>query len=254
VPIDLNADIGESFGAWSLGADAALVGVVTSVNIACGAHAGDPTVLRRTLKLAATAGAAVGAHPGLPDLQGFGRREMRLTPDEVEDLVLYQVAALMGVARAEGVRVTHVKPHGALYHMAARDERLAQAIARAVRALDPQLRLVGLAGSALLSAAGYEGLAALAEGFADRAYQADGSLAPRGTAGAVLHDPVAAASQAVLIARDHRARAIDGTFVAVHADTLCIHGDTPGAVRLARAVRHALEREGIEVRAPGNDD
>ena len=254
MPIDLNADLGESSGSRASGNDAALLRLVTSVNVACGLHAGDPTTLRRTVQLAAGAGAAVGAHPGFFDREGVGRRDVRLTPEEVEDLVLYQVAALAGVARADGVHVTHVKPHGALYNRAARDDRLAAAVARAVRAFDPGLRLVGLAGSALLSAASREGLVPLAEGFADRAYLSDGSLVPRATPGAVLEDPEAAAAQAVRIAVDHRVRAIDGTLVKVHADTLCIHGDTPGAVGLARAVRHALERAGVQVKSLTIDD
>jgi UPF0271 protein len=254
VAIDLNADVGESAGAGMHDIDSVLVTLVTSVNVACGVHAGNPSVLRRTLRLAAAAGAAVGAHPGFADREGFGRREVRLAPADVEDQVLYQVAALTGVARAEGVHVSHVKPHGALYNMAARDERLALAVVRAVRAVDPRLRIVGLAGSALLSVARGEEVVALAEAFADRAYEPDGSLVPRGRAGAILDDPEAAAAQAVGIAVDHRVRAIDGTLVEVHADTLCIHGDTPGAADVARAVRAALERAGVEVRPLTIDD
>jgi UPF0271 protein len=254
VLIDLNADVGESAGAGTHDVDSVLVTLVTSVNVACGVHAGNPSVLRRTLRLAAAAGTAVGAHPGFADREGFGRRDLRLAPADVEDQVLYQVAALTGVARAEGVRVTHVKPHGALYNMAARDERLALAVVRAVRAIDPRLRIVGLAGSALLSVARGEAVVALAEAFADRAYAPDGSLVPRGSAGAILEDPAAAAAQAVRIAVDNRVRAIDGTLVEVHADTLCIHGDTPGAPDVARAVRAALERAGVEVKPLTIDD
>ena len=252
--IDLNADVGESAAEGPDDIDSVLVTLVTSVNVACGVHAGNPSMLRRSVRLAAAAGAAVGAHPGFADPVGFGRRELHLAPADVEDLVLYQVAALTGVARAEGVRVAHVKPHGALYNMAARDERLALAVVRAVRAIDPRLRIVGLAGSTLLSIARGEGIVALAEAFADRAYEPDGSLVPRGRAGAVLDDPEAAAAQAVRIAVDRHVRAIDGTLVKVDADTLCIHGDTPGAPDVARAVRAALERAGVEVRPLTIDD
>ena len=249
--IDLNADAGESFGAWAMGDDQALLPHVTSINIACGFHAGDPSVIRHTIRMAAAAGVRIGAHPGYPDLQGFGRRAMTLTPGEVEDLVLYQVAALLGIAQAEGVRLSHVKPHGALYNLAARDAALAGAVARAVTALDPRLSLVGLAGSALLAAGAAGGLRFLGEAFADRAYLADGSLAPRSVDGALVHEPALVADRAVRIVREGRLRSLDGrTDVLVRADTLCIHGDTPGAAHVAGAVRAALEREGIRVSAP----
>jgi UPF0271 protein len=250
--VDLNADAGESFGAWALGDDAALLSHVTSVNVACGFHAGDPSVIRRTIRLAAAAGVRIGAHPGYPDLQGFGRRAMELTPADVEDLVLYQVAALLGIARAEGVRLAHVKPHGALYNAAARDRALARAIARAVASLDPGLVLVGLAGSSLIDAAAEAGLPGAAEAFADRAYRADGSLAPRHLAGAVIHDAGLVARRAVGIVRDGRVRSLESDCeIPVRADTLCIHGDTPGAAELAGAVRAALEAAGVRVVAPG---
>ena len=249
--IDLNADAGESFGAWALGDDCALLPHVTSLNIACGFHAGDPSVIRHTIRVAAAAGVRIGAHPGYPDLQGFGRRAMALTPGEVEDLVLYQVAALLGIAHAEGVRLSHVKPHGALYNRTARDAALAAAVARAVAALDARLTLVGLAGSALMDAGAVGGLRVLSEAFPDRAYLADGSLAPRSVEGALVYEPALVADRAVRIVRDGRVRSLDGrTDVLVRADTLCIHGDTPGAAHVARAVRAALQREGIQVSAP----
>ena len=249
--IDLNADAGESFGAWAMGDDQALLPHVTSITIACGFHAGDPSVIRHTIRVAAAAGVRIGAHPGYPDLQGFGRRAMALTPGEVEDLVLYQVAALLGIAHAEGVRLSHVKPHGALYNRAARDAALAAAVARAVAALDARLTLVGLAGSALMDAGAVGGLRVLSEAFADRAYLADGSLAPRSVEGALVYEPDLVADRAVRIVRDGRVRSLDGrTDVLVRADTLCIHGDTPGAAHVARAVRAALQREGIQVSAP----
>jgi 5-oxoprolinase (ATP-hydrolysing) subunit A len=247
--VDLNADAGESFGAWTMGDDVALVREITSVNVACGFHAGDPTVMRRTIRLAAQAGVAVGAHPGFPDLQGFGRRSIHLSPSEVEDLILYQVAALSGVARAEAVPLTHVKPHGALYSQAAGDRALADAIARAVRAVDSSLALVGLAGSVLIDAARNAGLRPISEAFVDRAYLPDGTLCPRGAAGAVIADPAEAALRAVRLVREGHVAALDGTDLPIRADTMCIHGDTPGAVTIARAVRVSLERAGVSVRS-----
>jgi 5-oxoprolinase (ATP-hydrolysing) subunit A len=250
--VDLNTDAGESFGAWALGDDAALLSHVTSVNVACGFHAGDPSVIRRTIRMADDAGVRIGAHPGYPDLQGFGRRAMALTPREVEDLVLYQVSALLGMARAAGVRLAHVKPHGALYNQAARDPALASAIARAIASLEPSLVLVGLAGSSLIEAAIDAKLPRAAEAFADRAYLADGSLAPRDLEGALIHDPALVARRAIGIVRDGHVRSLDSDRdVPVHADTLCIHGDTRGVAELARVVRAALEGAGVRVVAPG---
>ena len=250
--IDLNADAGESFGVWSMGDDSALFTQITSVNIACGFHAGDPSVMRETVRRAADAGLRIGAHPGYHDLQGFGRRSMGLTPREVEDLVLFQVAALAGVARAEGVRVAHVKAHGALYNQAARDPALASAIARAVRRLDAGLVFVGLAGSGMLDAARAVDLQVEAEAFADRAYLPDGSLAPRYQDGSVIHDAAVVAARAVRIVRDACVTCLgDRSDIAVRADTLCIHGDTPGASALAARIREALEAAGVLVAAPG---
>ncbi len=248
--IDLNADVGESLGPWPMGADAALIPLVTSVNVACGFHAGDPLTIRRAVRLALKAGAAVGAHPGYPDLAGFGRRDMDLTADELEAAVLYQVAALEGIVRAEGGRLFHVKPHGALYNRASVAATVAEPIARAVARLDAGLRLVGPAGSALISAAGDAGLPWLEEAFADRAYEADGSLRSRRLPGALHVDPATAAAQAVAIARDGAVTAFDGTVLSIRAATLCVHGDTPGAAEIARAVRVALAEAGVEVRRP----
>jgi 5-oxoprolinase (ATP-hydrolysing) subunit A len=247
--IDLNADVGESFGHWQLGDDAAIVSVVTSVNIACGGHAGDPSVMRRTVRMARAAGCAVGAHPGFADLQGFGRREMRLPAADIEDLVLAQVGALAAVARAEGVTLAHVKPHGALYTMAARDRTVADPIARAVAAFDASLAVTAPAESALAAAAAACGLRVIREAFADRAYRADGSLLPRTEAGAVITEPAAVAERARAIVRG-RIDASDGSPLAIPADTICIHGDTPGAADLARLVRETLERGGITVAPP----
>lgn len=247
--IDLNADVGESFGRWTLGDDAALCGAVTSVNIACGFHAGDPDVMRQTLAAARAAGVAVGAHPGFADLRGFGRREVTLSPSELEDLVLYQVGALAALARAEGLTLAHVKPHGALYNMASRDEDVAAAVARAVHWADRSLTLVGLAGSVLLAAGRRLGVSVAAEAFADRGYLSNGALAPRSLAGALISDPSIAASRAVRIVRDRSVESLDGSPIPVQADTLCVHGDTPDALAIARAVRSALESSGVTVAA-----
>lgn len=247
--VDLNCDMGESFGAWRLGDDEATMRAITSANIACGAHAGDPTVMRRTVRLAREHGVAVGAHPSLPDLQGFGRREMTLAPDEIEGLVLYQIGALAAIARAEGVTLRHVKPHGALYNMAARDGTIADAIARAVASCDRSLVLFGLAGSLMLAAGEAAGLTVASEVFADRAYERDGSLASRHAPGSVIQDPAIVADRAVQMVRDGRVVSLSGKSIAVKADTICVHGDTPGAPDLARRIRRALEEAGIEVRA-----
>jgi UPF0271 protein len=250
VRIDLNADMGEGFGVYPLGRDAELLAVVTSANVACGFHAGDPSVMDRTVALAVQARVAVGAHPGFPDLRGFGRRRVDADPAEVERDVLYQVGALQAFTRAHGTRVAHVKPHGALYNQAAEDERLARAVARGVARAGRDLVLVGLASTEVMRAAAEaEGLRFAAEAFADRRYEANGTLQSRRIAGSVLTDPAAAAAQAVRIARDGRVEAVDGTEVRLRADTLCLHGDNPEAVANARAVRQALERAGIEVRA-----
>ena len=248
--IDLNADVGESLGAWSLGEDEALIPLVSSVNVAAGFHAGDPVVIERTVALAVRSGVAVGAHPGYPDLAGFGRRAMALSPAEIEAAVLYQVGAVAAFARAAGTDLRHVKAHGALYNRAARDAAAAAAIARAVRRFSPSLVLVGLAGSALIDAGRDLGLAVAEEAFADRAYEPDGSLRSRDLPGAVLDDPAAAASQAVGIVRGSVPLAGGGS-LAVRADTLCIHGDLPGAAARALAVRAALFDAGVEIRAPG---
>jgi 5-oxoprolinase (ATP-hydrolysing) subunit A len=245
--IDLNCDAGESFGHWTLGDDAALIPHVTSVNIACGFHAGDPAVIRCTVELARHNDVAVGAHPGYPDLPGFGRRAMDLSPQEIEDAVLYQIGAVSAFARAAGVPLTHVKPHGALYNRAARDDVVAGAIARAVVHFGDDLILVGLAGSALISAGRSAGLQVAREGFADRAYEPDGSLRSRTLDGAVLYDTGAIVAQAIKLARDGRVRTTDGE-LRLEIDTICLHGDTPGAARLAQALRDGLERAGVPVR------
>jgi UPF0271 protein len=252
VEIDLNADVGEGFGAWSMGDDTGLLRVVTSANVACGFHAGDPSVIDRTVQIAARAGVAIGAHPSYFDLRGFGRRAMAVDPAEVEADVLYQVSALAGMARAHGARLVHVKPHGALYNQAASDEALATAVARGVTRFDSGLVLVGLASSsAMRRAAESQGLRFAGEAFADRRYEADGTLVPRNAEGAVILDPAVAGLQAVRIAQKHEVVARGGAVASLRAETLCVHGDTPGAPALARAVRDALEAAGVAVRALG---
>lgn len=245
--IDLNSDLGESFGAWPMGQDEALMASITSANIACGFHAGDPSVMRRTVALAAQHGVAVGAHPGFPDLVGFGRREIQATPREVEDLVLYQVAALAGIASAHGTGLQHVKAHGALYNQACRDAALADAIAAAVAAFDRSLILLGLPDSELLRAGTRAGLKVAAEVFADRAYEPDGSLASRRKAGSVIHDAEVVVARAVRMIRAREVVATDGSVIPLNADTICLHGDTPGAAELARQVRQGLQAAGVQI-------
>ncbi len=247
--VDLNADVGESFGAWSLGQDPALMSSITSANVACGFHAGDPGVMRATVALAGEHGVAVGAHPGFPDLAGFGRRELQVSPRDVEDFVVYQVGALAGIAAAQGVRLQHVKPHGALFNMAVRDAALADAIARAVALIDKSMILFGLPNSELVAAGTRAGLRTACEVFADRAYRADGTLVPRQEEGAVIHDAAAVEQRVIAMVRDQAVVAIDGTRVPLTVDTICVHGDTPGAAELAARVRAALETAGVKVKA-----
>jgi len=247
--IDLNCDMGESFGAYTIGADDAVMPSITSANVACGYHGGDPGVMRRTVRLARDAGVRVGAHPGFPDLMGFGRREMRMAPQDLEDMVVYQIGALGAIARSEGVALSHVKAHGALYNMAVTDKALASAIARAVMAVDPALIFFALPGSELARAANGLGLQVALEGFADRSYEPDGSLTPRSRAGAVIHDVDAVVERALRMATDGIVTASDGSRLDMRVDTICTHGDTPGAQALTRALRTSLERAGVTVAA-----
>jgi UPF0271 protein len=249
--IDLNADVGESFGAYVLGQDPALFPVITSANVACGFHGGDPGVMRATVALAREHGTAVGAHPGFPDLAGFGRRELQATAREVEDMVVYQIGALAGIAAAQNVQLQHVKPHGALYNMAVRDPALADAVARATRSVDRSLMLFGLPGSHSIEAGRRHGLRTACEAFADRAYQSDGTLVPRSQPDAVIDDADTVVRRAVMMARDHVVIAIDGSRVPLEVDTICVHGDTPGAAVLAASIRQALIAAGVEVKAIG---
>ena len=245
--IDLNSDVGESFGAYRIGADADVMRSISSANVACGFHAGDPGVMRETVRLAKEAGVAVGAHPGFPDLVGFGRRELRASAREVEDLVLYQIGALAAIAASQDVPLLHVKAHGALYNMAARDRSLADAIARAVAAFDRGLILYGLPNSELLRAGEAAGLRVASEGFADRAYMADGSLASRSVNGSVIHDANEVLERSLRMVADGEVVAVDGSRLTFRVDTLCVHGDTPGAAELTRRLRQGLEHRGVTV-------
>ena len=239
--------MGESYGRWELGADAGIMPHISSANIACGAHAGDPAVMRRTLRLARQHGVGCGAHPGFADLAGFGRREIPVTPLEAGDLVLWQIGALEAIARSEGVKLRHVKAHGALYNMAGRDPALAAALASAVAQFDRALVFFGLAGSGMLEAGRRAGLTVAAEGFADRAYEPDGSLTSRGRPGAVIHDVDEVVTRAVRMVRESRVTARNGSDLTLHVDTICIHGDTPGAAGLAQALRAGLEQAAVQV-------
>jgi 5-oxoprolinase (ATP-hydrolysing) subunit A len=245
--VDLNADLGESYGAWRLGDDEALLDLVTSANVACGFHAGDPLTIRHTCARAVAGGVRIGAQVSYRDLAGFGRREMVVPPAELEAEVLYQLAALDGVARAVGGRVAYVKPHGALYNRAVWDPEQAGAIAAAVRSYGPELPVLTLPGSALALAAADAGLPVVAEAFADRAYNADGTLVRRGLPGAVLTDPGAVAARVTRLVTTGLMRAADGSDLTVTARSVCLHGDTPGAVRMARAVRAALTGAGVSL-------
>ncbi|MEF3273890.1 MAG: LamB/YcsF family protein [Chloroflexus sp.] len=249
--IDLNCDCGESYGVFQMGDDDGILPFVSSANVACGGHAGDPQVMRRTVRRCRELNVAVGAHPSYPDLHGFGRRVLPMTPAEIEDWVLAQIGALAAIARAEKVELRHVKPHGALYNAAVRDPAIAAAIARAVAVFSRDLALVGLAGSALIAAGIEAGLPVRSEAFADRAYEADGRLRDRRYPDALIVDPAACLAQTLSIVRDRTVIAIDGTSVPLQADTICLHSDTPGAAARAAALRQGLNAAGIVVQVPG---
>lgn len=247
--VDLNSDVGESFGRWVLGDDEAVLASVSSANVACGFHAGDPTTLRRTCELAAAAGVVVGAQVGYRDLAGFGRRFIEMDPQELTDDVIYQIGALQAIAAVSGTAVRYVKPHGALYNAAVHHDAQASAVVDAVLAVDPRLPILGLPGSRLLAIAAERGLRAVTEAFADRGYTSAGTLVPRSAVGAVLTDPAQVAQRAVLMAMHGAVRSVDGVDVEVPAESICVHGDSPGAVRLAGAVARALRDAGVTVRA-----
>ena len=248
--IDINCDMGESYGAWKMGADAEVMPFITSANVACGFHGGDPATIRATVKLAVDHGVAIGAHPSLPDLQGFGRRAMKISPQDMYDLVLYQAGAVEAFARAAGARLHHVKCHGALYNMAANDEGLAGAMARAVRDLGGNVMLYALSNSKMMLIGKQQGLRVAGEVFADRGYADDGTLAPRGTTGAMIEDAGVAAARALDVVEKRYVTSLSGKPIPVSPDTLCLHGDQPGAVAFARTIREAFARNGINVAAP----
>lgn len=245
--LDLNSDLGESYGVWRLGDDETMLRLVTSANVACGFHAGDPSTLRATCATAAAGGVRIGAQVAYPDLAGFGRRHLAMDPDELRDAVLYQLGALDAFAQVAGTGVAYVKPHGALYHACTDDAGAAQAVVDAAHEYDPSMAVLGAPDSALLAAAERAGLEPVPEAFADRAYLPDGRLAPRHDPGSVLTDPSEVAARAVRIAVDHEVVAVDGSVLTLRARSLCVHGDTPGAVALAGAVRAALEVAGVGV-------
>lgn len=245
--VDLNCDMGEAFGVYTIAPDEQIMPLITSANIACGWHAGDPHVMRRSVELALEHGVAIGAHPGHPDLMGFGRRNMSISPAELKDYVTYQIGALAAFVRAAGGRLQHVKAHGAMYNQAAADAGLARAFAEAVAAYDDSLIVVGLANSHLLSEAKKLGLAVASEVFADRGYLPTGALVPRSQPGAVLHDPEVVAARVLQMVKEGRVEANDGSLVELKADTICVHGDTPESLAHLRALRRTLEEAGVEI-------
>ncbi|MFI6291869.1 LamB/YcsF family protein [Nonomuraea sp. NPDC050790] len=247
--IDLNADLGEGFGIWRLGDDLALLDIVTSANVACGFHAGDPVTIRRTCAAAVDRGVSIGAQVSYRDLAHFGRREMEVEPEELCAEVLYQLAAVDGIARAMGGRVSYVKPHGALYNRICRDPAQAAAVIDAVADYDPTLPVLTLPGSVVHDLAAAEGVPTITEAFADRAYTPSGTLVPRREPGSVIHDPAAVTARAVRMAVDNSVLAADGSEVAVRARSICVHGDTPDAVRLAQSVRDGLLEAGVVLQA-----
>ena len=245
--VDLNSDIGESFGAYCMGDDEAVMDAVTSANVACGFHAGDPLVMKKTIKNCAAKGVAVGAHPGYPDLVGFGRRNMKCTPEEEYADCLYQIGALSAFCRTNGLALQHVKPHGAMYNQAAKDPGLARAIARAVKDSGENIILMGLANSEFENAAKEMGVPFAAEAFADRGYMPDGSLVPRSQPGAIIHDVEEAAKRVVRMVTEGTVGAVDGTVINFRPQSICMHGDTPEAVDMAKTVRRELEAAGVKV-------
>lgn len=244
--IDINCDMGESFGAYKIGEDEKVIPYITSANIACGCHAGDPMVMAITMELAKKHRVAVGAHPGYPDLVGFGRRNLETLPGEIKNYLLFQIGALMAFARVNGLSLQHVKPHGALYNLAARDEKAAQEVIEAVRSLDSDLILVMLSGSLGAKMAAASGLKVAQEVFPDRAYLKDGRLAPRTMAGAVIHDPELVKKRIIKLMATGMMTSIEGKEISLKADTLCIHGDTPGAWKVARVIQRELKKSGIK--------
>jgi len=248
--IDLNCDMGESYGAWKMGADAEVMPYITSANIACGFHGGDPATIRKTVHMAIDRGVAIGAHPSLPDLMGFGRRVMRISSQDMYDLVVYQAGAVEAFARAAGAKLHHVKCHGSLYNMAATDEGLSEAMANAVRDLGGGVKLYALSNSVMMKIAKKQNIPVYGEVFADRGYSDDGTLAPRDKPGGMIEDPAASAKQALAMIEEGYVASLSGKRVAVAADTMCLHGDQPGAVAFAQNLRKVFSEKGITVAAP----
>lgn len=247
--IDLNSDLGESFGAYKIGRDTDIVPLVSSANVACGFHAGDPTVMARTVTLCKESGTAVGAHPGFDDLQGFGRRNMSVSPEDAKNMIIYQVGALDAFCRASGVRLQHVKPHGALYNMAAKDKKLADAICRGIYDYDPSLILMGLAGSEMIASAKEIGLPYASEVFADRAYEDDGTLVARTKPGAMIEDEDEAVERVVTMIKTHTVKTISGKTIEIVPDSVCVHGDSQKALAFVEKIRKTLTAEGVEIAA-----
>ncbi|WP_394175239.1 LamB/YcsF family protein [Guptibacillus hwajinpoensis] len=250
--IDLNSDLGESFGTYVMGQDEHVLELVSSANVACGFHAGDPHIMNKTVKWAKEHHVGIGAHPGFPDLMGFGRRNLNVTPEEAYTLVLYQIGALHGFCSAHDVRLQHVKPHGALYNMASKDAELANAIAQAVKDFDPELILFGLANSELIRAAQDAALPYASEVFADRTYQPDGTLTPRVEKNAMIRDEQTAIDQVITMVKESKVTAVDGSIIDIEADTVCVHGDEPSALAFIKALRKRFDEENIVIERIGN--
>lgn len=249
--IDINCDMGESFGAYTIGRDKEIMPFITSANIACGFHAGDANVMKKTVSLALENGVAIGAHPGLPDLPGFGRRPMMLSPEEAYSLIVYQIGALCAFAKIEGAQLRHIKPHGALYNMAATDEALASSVVSAVKDVDASLVLYGLAGSKLIEAGQKAGLKTASEVFADRTYTKEGMLTPRTLPHALIQSAAEAAAQVVRMVKEKRVQTTDQTYIDIQADTVCIHGDGPHALSFLHEIRLKLQENAIDIQPLG---
>ena len=246
--VDLNCDLGESFGAYKIGLDGEVIPYISSANIACGFHASDPVVMAHTVAMAKEHGCSVGAHPGFPDLMGFGRRQMQITPEEAKDYIIYQVGALAAFCRSQGIRMHHVKPHGALYNMAAVDYSLARAVCEGICEVDPELVLLGLAGSELLKAAADTGLQYASEVFADRAYNEDGTLVSRKLPGAVITDEALAVQRVLRMVNEQKVTSITGKDITIRPDSICVHGDNQKALQFVQKIRDALIKEQIEIK------
>lgn len=246
--VDLNCDLGESFGAYKIGLDGEVIPYISSANIACGFHASDPVVMAHTVAMAKEHGCSVGAHPGFPDLMGFGRRQMQITPEEAKDYIIYQVGALAAFCRSQGIRLHHVKPHGALYNMAAVDDSLARAVCEGIYVVDPELVLLGLAGSELLKAAEDTGLRYASEVFADRAYNEDGTLVSRKLLGAVITDEALAVQRVLRMVNEQKVTSITGKDITIRPDSICVHGDNQKALQFVQKIRDALIKEKIEIK------